>query len=288
MKSFFLLLIPFILLSLSGCAPKYDYTVHKPKVKYKKPSKDALARTLKEKLGTKYVWAEEGPKAFDCSGLTYYSYGRMNMTIPRVAREQAKVGKKVTKDALVYGDLIFFDTTKHRSGKITHVGIYVGDGKFQHASSSKEGVIISDLNSSYYSRRAVVYRRYLPSDPHAAPAPLKPFPSTTPSQPYQLAKADPGGVVTPLAIEEQTIQASPSQHTVSSRGKHYIQVGSFSNTPNQGLFRQIQSNGYQYKIIQVASLKKVLIGPYLNKSIALRNLDDVRATILPDAFILSI
>jgi len=288
MKSFFLLLIPFLLLSLSGCAPKYDYTVHKPKVKYKKPSKDALARTLKEKLGTEYVWAEEGPKAFDCSGLTYYSYGRMNMTIPRVAREQAKVGKKVTKDTLVYGDLIFFDTTKHRSGKITHVGIYVGDGKFQHASSSKEGVIISDLNSSYYSRRAVVYRRYLPSDPHAVPAPLKPFPSTTLSQPYQLAKADPGGIVTPLAIEEQTIQTSSSQHTVSSRGKHYIQVGSFSNIPNQGLFQQIQSNGYQYKIIQVSSLKKVLIGPYLSKSKALRNLDDIRATILPDAFVLSI
>jgi len=289
-KLFLLLLIPFVLFSLSGCTPKYDYTIHKPKVKYKKPSKDALARTLKEKLGTEYVWAEEGPKAFDCSGLTYYSYGRMNMTIPRVAREQAKVGQTVTKDALVYGDLIFFNTSKHRSQKITHVGIYVGNGKFQHASSSKEGVIISDLNSSYYRPRVIVCKRYLPEDPHATPAPLKPFPSTTLPEPYQLAKADPDStIVTPLAIEEQTIQSSsPPQHTVSSQGKHYIQVGSFSQTPNQGLLQQIQSSGYQYRIIQTASLKKVLIGPYATQAKALRNLDDIRATILPDAFLISI
>ncbi len=287
MKSFFLLLLSFILLSLSGCAPKYDYTVHKPKVKYKKPSKDALSRTLKEKLGTEYVWAEEGPKAFDCSGLTYYSYGRMNMTIPRVAREQAKVGTKVTKDALVYGDLIFFNTSKHRSDKITHVGIYVGDGKFQHASSSKEGVIISDLNSSYYRSRIVTCRRYLPSDPQAIPVSPTPFPSTALSRPYKLAKSTSDTVVTPLAMEEQTIQTSPA-HSLSSQGKHYIQVGSFTQTPNQGLLQQIQSNGYQYKIIQIARLKKVLIGPYFSKSKALRNLDDIREMILPDAFLLTI
>ena len=288
MKSFFLLLIPFILFSLSGCAPKYDYTIHKPKVKYKKPSKDALARTLKEKLGTEYVWAEEGPKAFDCSGLTYYSYGRMNMTIPRVAREQAKVGTKVTKDALAYGDLIFFNTSKYRSDKITHVGIYVGDGKFQHASSSKEGVIISDLNSSYYRSRIITCRRYLPSDPGAMPASPMPFPSATLSPPYRLAKTTSDTVVAPLAIEEQIIQTSPPPHPPSVQSKHYIQVGSFAQTPNRGLLQQIQSNGYQYKIIQVARLKKVLIGPYLNRSKALRNLDDIRATILPDAFLLTI
>lgn len=282
MKSFFLLLLSFVLFSLSGCAPKYDYTIHKPKVKYKKPSKDALARTLKEKLGTEYVWAEEGPKAFDCSGLTYYSYGRMNMAIPRVAREQAKVGEKVAPNALAYGDLVFFDTTKRRSGKITHVGIYVGDGKFQHASSSKEGVIISDLNNSYYRPRIVTCRRYLPSDPHTAPAALQPFPSATPA-PYQIAKADTAGI-TPLGIEEQTLQAAAPQHAVSAQGKHYIQVGSFSNTPDQGLFRQIQSNGYRYKILQASNLKKVLIGPYHSKSEALRYLDEIRATILPDAF----
>ena len=288
MKSFSLLLLSFALLFLSGCTPKYDYTIHKPKVKYKKPSRDALARTLKEKLGTAYVWAEEGPKAFDCSGLTYYSYGRMNMTIPRVAREQAKVGTEVTKEALVYGDLVFFNTSKHRSDKITHVGIYIGDGKFQHASSSKEGVIISDLNSSYYRSRLITCRRYLPSDSQTLPAPLTPFPSTTLSHPYKLAKATSGTTVSPLGIKEQTLQTSVPQHAPSSRGKHYIQVGSFAQTPNQGLLQQIQSNGYPYKIIQIASLKKVLIGPYLSKSKALRNLDDVRETILPDAFLLSI
>ncbi len=288
MKSFSLLLLSFTLLFLSGCTPEYDYTIHKPKIKYKKPSRDALARTLKEKLGTAYVWAEEGPKAFDCSGLTYYSYGRMNMTIPRVAREQAKVGTEVTKDALVYGDLVFFNTSKHRSSKITHVGIYVGDGKFQHASSSKEGVIISDLNSSYYRSRIITCRRYLPSDSQTPATSLTPFPSATLPQSYKLAKATTGTTVTPLGIKEQAIQTSVPQYASSSRGKHYIQVGSFTQTPNQGLLQHIQSNGYPYKIIQIASLKKVLIGPYLSKSKALRNLDDIKETILPDAFLLSI
>jgi len=282
MKSFFLLLLPILILSLSGCTPKYDYTVHKPKVKYKKPSKDALARTLKEKLGTSYVWAEEGPNAFDCSGLTYYSYGRMNMTIPRVAREQAKVGKEVTPDALTYGDLVFFDTAKRRSGKITHVGVYVGNGKFQHASSSREGVIISDLNSSYYRDRLITCRRYLPEETGSTPA-IHPSP-ISPAQPYGIASVIQEPIVTPLGKEEALQQPTLS----SATGHHYIQVGSFANEPSRGLFRQIKDNGYHYKILKTARIKKVLVGPFRSKAAALRELDTVKATILPDAFTVQI
>jgi len=282
MKSFFLLLVSLILLSLSGCAPKYDYTVHKPKVLYKKPSRKALSRTLKEKLGTKYVWAEEGPRAFDCSGLTYYSYGRMNMPIPRVASEQAKVGTTVPLDALQYGDLIFFDTTKQRTGKITHVGIYIGEGKFQHAANEKEGVIITDLNSSYYRPRVVVCKRYLPTDQ----APAAPYDGT------MLAQSQPHNPpVTPLRIESHTIQATmPSTATPApaEHGKHYIQVGSFTQEPSNGLFQQITSNGYHYTIQQASKKKKVLIGPYASHAEALKHLDEVRATILPDAFTVKI
>ena len=283
MKSFFLLLLPLVILSLSGCTPKYDYTVHKPKVKYKKPTKDALARTLKEKLGTEYVWAEEGPKAFDCSGLTYYSYGRMNMAIPRVAREQAKVGQKVEVEALAYGDLIFFNTTKKRSSKITHVGIYIGNGKFQHAANKDKGVIITALTNKYYYPRIVVCKRYLPTDTNQ----VKPFP-TVPTQNYRVAGMQTPTPITPLGITEQTIRNTSVSTSNTLKGNHYIQVGTFAQQPSQGLFQQIQSNGYRYKVLQVASLKKVLIGPYTTRAQATQHLDEIRATILPDAFAVKI
>lgn len=164
MKYFFLLLISFVVLLSGGCAKKkYDYTIHKPTIKYKYPSKQALNKTLNEKLGSKYIWAEEGPSAFDCSGLIYYSYGVMNMQVPRVSSRQALVGMPITRSQLQYGDLIFFDTSSPRNGKINHVGIYVGNSNFQHAASTKKGVIITSLNKPYYKSRVMAYRRYLPS-----------------------------------------------------------------------------------------------------------------------------
>ena len=131
---------------MGGCGRRYDYSVHPPKVLYKTPSKEALHTLLEKQLGKEYVWAEEGPDAFDCSGLTYYCYGSMNVKIPRVAREQAKVGRLVSTDKLQYGDLLFFDTTAHKTGQITHVGVYIGDGKFEHAANEKQGVKISSLS----------------------------------------------------------------------------------------------------------------------------------------------
>lgn len=177
-----LLSIPALLLfTMSGCTPKYDYSIHKPQVKYSTPSRWALAQTLQEKLGSDYVWAEEGPRAFDCSGLTYYSYGRMNITLPRVARNQAKKGRRVSVDSLQYGDLIFFDTSDRFTGKVTHVGIYIGDGRFEHASTSREGVIISKLDDKYYKPRVIVCRRYLPDEPVST----TPVPSLEPKQEIQ-------------------------------------------------------------------------------------------------------
>lgn len=166
------LLLPLFVLMMAGCSPKYDYTVHEPKVVYQKPSKQALKTSLKENLGKEYVWAEEGPKAFDCSGLTYYCYGRMNLEIPRVSREQAEGGVEVARDALQYGDLVFFDTGRNFTGTVTHVGVYIGDGKFQHASSSKGGVIVTLLNDSHYTKRFITARRYLTDEANATQTPV--------------------------------------------------------------------------------------------------------------------
>ena len=146
-----------IVILFSACS-KYDYTIHKPKVLYK-PSLAALDKINKSNLGKRYVWAEEGPYCFDCSGLTYFTYGTMGIEIPRVAREQFRVGTPVPKDQLQKGDLVFFDTGRYFTGRVTHVGIYIGNGKFEHASTAKRGVIISSLNNPYYQRRYLGARR---------------------------------------------------------------------------------------------------------------------------------
>jgi len=159
-----LLLIPILL--LIGCKPSPhprhpDYKIRKPTVKYK-TSKSSLKKMEKQLQGSPYVWAEEGPYYFDCSGFTYYMYGSMGVEIPRVARNQAKVGEKVEVENLKYGDLLFFDTDRHPRGKITHVGMYVGNGWFTHASTGVYEVKYSNLlQSKYYTKRLKVCRRYV-------------------------------------------------------------------------------------------------------------------------------
>ncbi len=108
-------------------------------------------------LGKPYVYGAAGPKAFDCSGFTSYIYKQMGIKLNRSAADQSKNGVKVARKDLLPGDLIFFHTT--RPG-ISHVGMYIGDGKFIHASSSRTGkVITSVLNSGYYNSRYVVAKR---------------------------------------------------------------------------------------------------------------------------------
>ena len=105
----------------------------------------------KSYLGGKYVWGATGPDAFDCSGFTQYIYKKAyGKNIPRVSYEQAKYGEKVEKKDLQPGDLVFFDTMN--KGRVSHVGIYIGNNKFIHAASSKSGIIESEL-SGYYAKK---------------------------------------------------------------------------------------------------------------------------------------
>ncbi|GFR34891.1 C40 family peptidase [Thermobrachium celere] len=101
--------------------------------------------------GIRYRYGGTTLNGFDCSGFTQYVYRQIGVNIPRTASEQAQVGLAVSKDSLRPGDLVFFETV--RAG-ISHVGIYIGNGQFIHASSgSSYKVKISDLNSSYYEPR---------------------------------------------------------------------------------------------------------------------------------------
>jgi cell wall-associated NlpC family hydrolase len=114
---------------------------------------NSIIKEAKEHLGKRYVWGAIGPKRFDCSGFTSYVYRKMGIKIPRVSKNQGKVGLKVKWKNLRKGDLVFFDTSRRRRGYINHVGIYIGNHKFIHASSSRRQVIISRLDKKFYKAR---------------------------------------------------------------------------------------------------------------------------------------
>jgi len=113
-------------------------------------NKENILLNAKKYLGGKYVWGGTNPKGFDCSGYVQYIYKKEGIAIPRTAYEQSKVGKEVSRYDLKKGDLLFFLTDKKRGIPITHVGMYIGDGKFIHAASKRLGIIITSLEKSRY------------------------------------------------------------------------------------------------------------------------------------------
>jgi len=135
--------------------------VYKHKRKISKNAK--IASYAKKLLGYKYVWGATGPKTFDCSGFTQKVYRKSaGIHLPRVSKEQAKVGKYVKYTQLKQGDMVFFDTSKKHIGKVNHVGIYLGKNTFIHASSAKKQVIITNFNKKkFYKNRFLWGRRVL-------------------------------------------------------------------------------------------------------------------------------
>ncbi len=127
----------------------YDPFINKTNLS-NSPLSQKIEQTAKSHLGKNYKWGATGPHRFDCSGFTSSVFRNNGMKLPRMSKDQAKVGKMVHLKNLKKGDLIFFDSK--RSSKVSHVGIFLEKGKFIHASSSKKGVIISSLNSNYYSK----------------------------------------------------------------------------------------------------------------------------------------
>jgi hypothetical protein len=115
----------------------------------------------KKYLGGKYVWGGNTPDGFDCSGYTKYIFAKKGIKLPRTAYEQSKVGDLVVDD-FKKGDLLFFNTDTSRDLPITHVGVYLENGKFIHAANKKEGVIISPF--SKYEKTFVTAKRILGSN----------------------------------------------------------------------------------------------------------------------------
>ena len=279
------------LLLMTACKPSPHprhphYEIKKPKVKYT-PTKKNLEKMVKKLKGSPYVWAEEGPNQFDCSGYTYYMYGSMGIDLPRTAREQAKVGKYIKPSQLKYGDLIFFDTTKRRNGKITHVGMYLGNGWFTHASTTKNEVVYSNLRTSpYYKKRLRICRRYLPEGKADTLAQTSPGTTLWKAKAFQALKQKTDARIIRKPAPRPVIDNS------SRKGAFYVQVGSFSGKPKSALLYRIQRLGYTYKIIKFPhngkQISKLLIGPYKYKATALGILPKVKKQIEPAAFIAEI
>ena len=115
-----------------------------------------LAREALSFRGTPYVWGGEGRGGFDCSGFTQYLYKKRGINLPHSAKLQFSKGKPVAKGQLMEGDLVFFNTT----GPLTHVGMYIGNGKFVHAANKRRGVTVDLLDSPYYAKCYAGARRY--------------------------------------------------------------------------------------------------------------------------------
>ncbi len=107
--------------------------------------RDSIVRVARAQVGRRYRFGGTTPdRGFDCSGLVRYVLGQLQMPLPRLAAQQARIGDPIERDALRPGDLLSFggrDT-------VSHIGIYIGDGKFVHASSVAGRVIVSRLDRS--------------------------------------------------------------------------------------------------------------------------------------------
>ncbi|MCY8989798.1 bifunctional lytic transglycosylase/C40 family peptidase [Bacillus atrophaeus] len=121
---------------------------------------DGYDSIMKEALkyeGQPYVWGGSNPKSgFDCSGLVQWSYAKVGISLPRTAQEQHGATKKISEKEATAGDLVFFGGT-YEGKAITHVGIYVGNGKMFNSNDS--GIQYSDLKSGYWRDHLVSFGR---------------------------------------------------------------------------------------------------------------------------------
>lgn len=115
-------------------------------IEYLQKMQEELLKSISQKIGVPYVWGGESRyNGYDCSGFTKAVYGDLGFIIPKYSRDQSKIGKTVSTEDLLIGDLFFFDSTG--DGLINHTGIYVGNGNMSHASSLDGEVIIEKLQN---------------------------------------------------------------------------------------------------------------------------------------------
>ncbi len=148
-----------VLASLSGCASQPPAPAAAPadrSASREASHTDRVVQTALAQLDKPYRYGGEGPRSFDCSGLVFYAYRHSGIEIPRTSHEQQRQARPIPMRAIAPGDLLFF----RESRKVTHVGLYVGDGRFIHASTGRGVVKLSSLEDPYWQQHLIGAGRY--------------------------------------------------------------------------------------------------------------------------------
>lgn len=139
-------------------SPQHSEKTNKTKVATAKSNQknlktgDEIADLAKSLLGSPYQYGGASPKGFDCSGLVFYTHGKLGIRTPRTSLQQYKSAKNISLSKLHSGDLVFFTLNK---ANVSHVGIYLGNGRFIHAPKSGKRVTVNNLNDNFWRPRIV-------------------------------------------------------------------------------------------------------------------------------------
>jgi cell wall-associated NlpC family hydrolase len=141
-------------LTLSACASTRD---PQPEIHASEPQASRAADAALVMVGRPYRFGGSRPSTgFDCSGLVHYSFRQAGVSVPRGTDEQHRASRRIPLSELQRGDLLFFD---HEGKKNSHVGVYLGEGKFVHAPSSGKHVRTDTLNGPYWPKQLSEARR---------------------------------------------------------------------------------------------------------------------------------
>lgn len=110
----------------------------------------SLASSALALLGHPYRYGGSGPQSFDCSGLVHFVHGQLGIQVPRTTEDQFRAARPVPIERMSAGDLLFF---RLEGRKVSHVGIYTGDGRFVHAPQTGRPVEVRPLKDSWYQGR---------------------------------------------------------------------------------------------------------------------------------------
>ncbi len=198
---------------------------------------DRVVALAKQHLGTPYVWGGESPGGFDCSGLLQWAYKQVGIDLPRVSTQQARVGREVSAAEARPGDLVFFER-----GKVDHIGMYAGDGKWVVAPKTGDVVKMQDVDLS----KATTIRRVLPDT--AAPAAASPATSAA-------------GGTTPYAALFAKAGAqhgvSPALLTAVARAESGFDAGARSPAGAQGLMQLMPATARSLGVDQLEPAQAV-------------------------------
>jgi murein DD-endopeptidase len=155
MTRLWLMIVLNMMAMLAGCSSSPEV----PQQTTVRASNEVASKAIvyaKEMLGKPYKYAGDSPAGFDCSGLVKYSYGRAGISMPRDTQSQHRMSVLVSTRGLREGDLLFFD---QEGKKKSHVGIYLGNGRFIHAPSSGGKVRTDSMIAEYWKKHFVEARR---------------------------------------------------------------------------------------------------------------------------------